>query len=195
MVPGLVFRKTFDAGVYEGTVVEVYEDGLLHVQYTDGDTEDLTSSEIQGLLDHPPQPAPPDDDPPLLAKRKRAGSASMIPTRTQPRRKERLAPLPTAFKSAFFGRNPKLSCRGRRVCRISTTPTIYEIDDFLTEAELRHLDAIVTQQDAQGDKGFLRSFTDSEFDAGQASEGGVTIVSEQRTSKFFHLQKFGDAKV
>jgi len=182
-----------------------------------------------------------------IKKRRRTAEAETVaPKRVQPRRAEKLAPLPTAFRPIFFShpaQPPSLSgARGRKVRLLCADPAVYEIDDFLTEAELRHLDAIVSQQDAlPGAKGFSRSFTDtseaakgsddndSDHDGGGGTpdDGGLAsntstssstsrcrraskgaglraarkvgansvVVSSERTSTFFHLRKFGDAKV
>jgi len=42
---------------------------------------------------------------------------------------------------------PGLSCRGRTIRRVHSNPHVFEIDHFLTEPELQHLDLIVAQQD------------------------------------------------
>ena len=89
--------------------------------------------------------------------------------------------------------------------RVHRDPHVFEIHDFLTAGEMAHLDAVVTQQarlsalarkggngakkkkgggGGGGDAGFAASFTDA------ADESGV--VSEERTSTFFHIRKFAD---
>ena len=152
---GTQLRKAFGRKVFSGEVVAHHlpEDDerdqaeeLFEVLYEDGDREDLTRAELVALLTNPPSET---------KKRGRnastaTGQAGASPSRTRPRRAEKLAPLPTALKRIFFEAHskeaPGLSCRGRNVRLLHSSPNVFEIQDFLTESEWRHLDAIVTQQ-------------------------------------------------
>ena len=60
-------------------------------------------------------------------------------------------------------------------------PNIFLIEGFLTEAEIQHLDALVTPAR------FSKSYTDT--------EDGKKVVDEYRTSTFIHLGKSQDAHV
>jgi len=152
---GTQLRKAFGRKVFRGEVVAHHlpEDGkkdqaeeLFEVLYEDSDREDLTRAELVALLTNPP-----------VETKKRGrnastatGQAGTSPSRMRLRRAEKLAPLPTALKRIFFETHskeaPGLSCRGRNVRLLHSNPNVFEIQDFLTESEWRHLDAIVTQQ-------------------------------------------------
>jgi hypothetical protein len=151
---GTRLRKAFGREVFDGEVVahhsaegEALAEELFEVLYDDGDREDLTRAELVAVLAKPP---------PETKKRGRNATTTarltggQAPRRTQPRRVEKLAPLPTALKRIFFEphtrEKPGLSCRGRAVRLLHSNPNVFEIEDFITESEWRHLDAIVTQQ-------------------------------------------------
>ncbi len=70
---------------------------------------------------------------------------------------------------------------GRALRRVHTDPNIFLIDDFLTEAEIQHLDGLVTPAR------FAKSYTDA--------DDGKKVVDDYRTSTFVHLGKSCDAHI
>ena len=76
---------------------------------------------------------------------------------------------------------PACSIGGRTLRRVHRDPNIFLIEGFLTEAEIQHLDALVTPAR------FSKSYTDT--------EDGKKVVDEYRTSTFIHLGKSQDAHV
>ena len=96
-------------------------------------------------------------------------------------------PVKSAQMASLFwpvaGRAPP-SMKGRlKLQPLHSEPWVYMIPNFLSEAELRHLDEIRGQHKRKFES--ARSYTDS--------ADGTREVSEHRTSTFIFLRKFGDA--
>jgi len=102
------------------------------------------------------------------------------------RSKAKTRTLCPGIQRVFFQEQGSIKCRGRRVNQIHTNPNVFEVYDFLTEGEMEHLDLVISSQQRKKG-GFKASYTDTDT--------GDKVISEERTSTFFYVQKFGDSKV
>merc|ERR1719482_1343330 len=97
--------------------------------------------------------------------------------------------LPIVFKKLFFSEAKcsaellRLRHNRRTLQALHVSPTVWLVEDFLTEADLRHVDGLIDTRFSK----FQRSFTtDSE---------GNRVYSDERTSKFVWLPKGHDVVI
>jgi len=118
-----------------------------------------------------------------IRNKKRAASAT-TELRRSTRKAAPIRHLPGMFTSLFTTSSSKKIISNRLTLLTDREPFVYEIKNFLTQAEIEYVKSVVKERKLK------RSYTD---------DGGTTkkkkIVSEDRTSTFTFLGKFQDRLV